>query len=152
VSRIVFHDLFLQIETTPAIVFGKQDAGKIPAIRMTWEELMRRFAKIGKVVGVLVAATAVQLSAVTVVSADALAEMLEAEASKIDSGGRNDGAITEQQQLEFERELQVYRGTYEIYRRLPERSRDEVLEAYAAGASMERLRDMIVDRNLAQGQ
>jgi hypothetical protein len=142
----------LQIETTPAIVTGKQDAGKIPAIRMTWEELMRRFGKIGKAVGVLVAATAVQLSAVTVVRADALAEMLEAEASKIDSGGRNDGSITEQQQLVFERELQVYRGTYEIYRRLPERSRDEVLEAYVAGASMERLRDMIVDRNLAQGQ
>lgn len=39
-------------------------------------------------------------------------------------------------------------GTYSFYRRLPERSREEVFLDYGEGASMEALRNKIVDRYL----
>jgi len=41
-----------------------------------------------------------------------------------------------------------YVGTHSVYRRLPERSRDEVFLDYSAGASIETLRDKIIDRFL----
>jgi hypothetical protein len=39
-------------------------------------------------------------------------------------------------------------GTYSFYRRLPERSREEVFLDFSRGASMESLRGKIVDRYL----
>ena len=41
-------------------------------------------------------------------------------------------------------------GTYSFYRRLPERSREEVFLDYSGGASMEALRSKIIDRYLHQ--
>jgi hypothetical protein len=39
-------------------------------------------------------------------------------------------------------------GTYTFYRRLPERSRAEIFVDYGEGASMQVLRDKVVDRYL----
>ena len=39
-------------------------------------------------------------------------------------------------------------GTYSFYRRLPERSREEIFLDYGRGASMEALREKIIDRYL----
>ena len=39
-------------------------------------------------------------------------------------------------------------GTYSFYRRLPERSRDEIFADYSGGASMEMLREKIIERYL----
>lgn len=39
-------------------------------------------------------------------------------------------------------------GTYSFYRRLPERSREEIFVDYSNGASMEALRGKIIDRYL----
>lgn len=39
-------------------------------------------------------------------------------------------------------------GTYSFYRRLPERSREEIFIDYANGASMETVREKVVDRFL----
>jgi len=43
---------------------------------------------------------------------------------------------------------QQHVGTYSFYRRLPERSREEIFVDYGDGASMEALREKIVDRYL----
>jgi hypothetical protein len=43
---------------------------------------------------------------------------------------------------------QQHVGTYSFYRRLPERSREEVYVDYGNGASVESLRDKVVDRYL----
>jgi len=49
----------------------------------------------------------------------------------------------------FETQLrQQHVGTYSFYRRLPERSREEIFVDYANGASMEALREKVVDRYL----
>jgi hypothetical protein len=39
-------------------------------------------------------------------------------------------------------------GTYSFYRRLPERSREEIFADYSGGASMETLREKIIERYL----
>jgi hypothetical protein len=43
---------------------------------------------------------------------------------------------------------QQHVGTYSFYRRLPERSREEIFVDFGSGASMESLRDKVVDRYL----
>lgn len=43
---------------------------------------------------------------------------------------------------------QQHVGTYSFYRRLPERSREEIFVDYGDGASMEALREKVVDRYL----
>ncbi len=49
----------------------------------------------------------------------------------------------------FEQELkQLYEGTYLFYEKLPERSREEVFIEYNQGASLEKVRETIIDRFL----
>lgn len=43
---------------------------------------------------------------------------------------------------------QQHVGTYSFYRRLPERNREEIFLDYGRGASMEALREKIIDRYL----
>ena len=43
---------------------------------------------------------------------------------------------------------QQHVGTYSFYRRLPERSREEIFVHYGNGASMEALREKVIDRYL----
>ena len=95
---------------------------------------------------------------------DPYLQMLDEEATKVggvatDSNTRQDvadavpGVPREApgvpSRAEFEELLRVeHVGTYSFYRRLPERSREEIFIDYSKGASMESLRGKIVDRYL----
>ena len=71
----------------------------------------------------------------------------DAEAAKGDTGdpeGGDDAA-----RAEFEKQLKEhYLGSYGFYRKLPERSRQEVFEEYRAGAGMDKIRKTIINRLL----
>ena len=95
---------------------------------------------------------------------DPYLEMLNQEATKVesessDTGGdgsalssTNEGpqsASTLPSREHFESLLRRQNvGTYSFYRKLPERSREEIFLDYSKGASMEALRNKIVDRYL----
>ncbi len=102
--------------------------------------------------------------ATAVAADDAYLELLDREATKVervptdtagDGGAGSDRA--EQRPVaqarpsrdHFEALLQhQHVGTYSFYRKLPERSREEIFLDYGDGASMEALREKIVDRYL----
>jgi hypothetical protein len=49
----------------------------------------------------------------------------------------------------FEEELKTsYQGSYTFYQKLPRRTREEVFQVYSDGASIEEVRDMIMQRFL----
>lgn len=95
---------------------------------------------------------------------DPYLELLDKEVTKVDSvstdttedtgggpsGVRSDGGSRPVPSREqFESLLRRdHVGTYSFYRRLPERSREEIFVDYGNGASMEALRGKIVDRYL----
>ena len=95
---------------------------------------------------------------------DAYLQLLDEEVTKVEavstdtvggwccpaSQGRCEGqAQVAPSRERFETQLrQQHVGTYSFYRRLPERSREEIFVDYANGASMEALREKIVDRYL----
>ncbi len=105
------------------------------------------------------------LSAVTPVFAadDPYLEMLDQEATKVDGRssdtskdgnaapgtGGNPQPIALPSRERFEELLRRQNvGTYSFYRKLPERSREEIFLDYSRGASMEALREKIVNRYL----
>jgi hypothetical protein len=79
-------------------------------------------------------------------------QALEAEAEKLapPSGERRPAAavITKVRgdRERFESEIGKYKGTYSFYKRLQEKDRAEVFKAYQEGASIAKIRRMIVDR------
>ena len=95
---------------------------------------------------------------------DPYLEMLDEEVTKVEAAptdtaddGKASSANADSAQLaqpvpsqkKFEtllRQQQV--GTYSFYRRLPERSREEIFADYSGGASMEMLREKIIERYL----
>lgn len=95
---------------------------------------------------------------------DRYLELIDEEVSKVDSvpvdkagdegeESRTAAATSAAQPVpsrkDFEALLrQEHVGTFSFYRRLPERSREEVFVDYSSGASMEALRDKIIDRYL----
>lgn len=94
---------------------------------------------------------------------DAYLELLDQEVAKVESSptdtaretGDPAGGVTAEpsrpapSREQFELLLRTQNvGTYSFYRRLPERSREEVFLDYGGGASMEALRSKIIDRYL----
>ena len=96
---------------------------------------------------------------------DPYLQMLDEEVTKVEAGstdtGKEDAAARSAQthgaqgaqpvpsRKSFEALLrQQHVGTYSFYRRLPERSREEIFVDFGSGASMESLRDKVVDRYL----
>jgi hypothetical protein len=95
---------------------------------------------------------------------NAYLELLDAEVAKVggavtDTGGdaaaatrHADAPVDTRQRASRERFEALLRerhiGTYSFYRRLPERSREEIFLNYARGEAMDVLRDKIVDRYL----
>lgn len=94
---------------------------------------------------------------------DAYLRALDAEVTKVEApatdtapdGDRaapavtTDAAATATSREHFEALLrQQHVGTYSFYRRLPERSREEIFLDFENGASLETLRGKIVDRYL----
>ena len=86
---------------------------------------------------------------------------LEAESSKIKTapgsaqpavdGGDNaqDDTLTDAQRAEFESYLEEHqKGTFAFYRKLPERSREEVFKSFVDGASMDEIRRLVIDRKM----
>lgn len=97
---------------------------------------------------------------VSPVFADAYLDALEAEANKAEGAVIEEQAATagpatassapsEVDQAAFENELKThYLGTFNMYKSLPERSRQEVIIDYQRGASMDEVRNKIVARLL----
>ncbi len=100
-------------------------------------------------------------------SADDYLSEIDAEAKKLDASATTEarggsGAETqvdaasvepavngEVSRAEFERQLKEhYLGTFGFYKKLPERSREEVFDEYRRGADMGQLRKKIIDRLL----
>ena len=94
---------------------------------------------------------------------DAYLDLLDQEVTKVEPGLTDTGeggadasedagrqaATPAPSRSHFEALLQKQHvGTYSFYRRLPERIREEVFLDYSAGASMEALREKIIDRYL----
>ncbi|MDJ0738925.1 MAG: hypothetical protein QNJ91_04370 [Gammaproteobacteria bacterium] len=95
---------------------------------------------------------------------DPYLELLDAEATKVDGNStdtaeddagaapRTDAAGSAEpapSRGDFEAQLRNrHVGTYSFYRRLPERSREEIFIDYSNGASLEALRSKIIDRYL----
>lgn len=104
------------------------------------------------------------LSSCALAAGDPYLEMLDEEVTKVEaaptdtaddgeaSSANADSAQRAQpvpSKMKFEtllRQQQV--GTYSFYRRLPERSREEIFSDYSGGASMEMLREKIIERYL----
>jgi hypothetical protein len=98
--------------------------------------------------------------AVVQAATDPYLELLDEEATKVerrstdtgtdaDSAARVDDPRPGPSRERFEALLeQQHVGTYSFYRKLPERSREEVFLDYSSGASMDALREKIVDRYL----
>ena len=100
----------------------------------------------------------------TLAADDPYLEMLDQEATKVegrssdtnDDGNAAAGAgssprkpVALPSRARFEELLRRQNvGTYSFYRKLPERSREEIFLDYSNGASMEALREKIVDRYL----
>ena len=104
------------------------------------------------------------LSSSAFAAGDPYLEMLDEEVTKVEAAPTDtadDGAASSvnadsaqpaqrmPSQKQFETLLtQQQVGTYSFYRRLPERSRQEVFADYSGGASMEMLREKIIERYL----
>lgn len=101
------------------------------------------------------------ISPVSNAADDPYLQLLDAEVTKVegvstDTGGDGAAPLAEAGESasapsrgQFEAELrQQHVGTYSFYRRLPERSREEIFIDYSNGASTAALRDKIVDRFL----
>ena len=85
---------------------------------------------------------------------------LEAESTKIrsdpgatapgaDAGSSQGLSLTDAQRAEFEAYLEEkQKGTFAFYRKLPERSREEVFKSFVDGASMDDIRRMVIDRKM----
>ena len=81
-------------------------------------------------------------------------QSLEAEVDKVEHGV--DPAVSQKSRSEMEAQRAAfeelmedqYRGTYVFYKRLSERSKQEVFLRYAGGASFKDVREMIVDRSM----
>lgn len=82
---------------------------------------------------------------------------LEAETSKINlesaretvEAGGAELSVIDEQRANFEAYLEEkQRGTYAFYRKLPERSREEVFNSFIDGASMDQIRKMVIDRKM----
>ncbi len=82
---------------------------------------------------------------------------LEAEAEKIGSmepvetgsAETEDATAIDAQRNVFESYLKSkHRGTYAFYRKLPDRSKEEIFKAFVDGASMKDIRHMVIDRKL----
>lgn len=64
-------------------------------------------------------------------------------------GGGEDSTVIDAQRNEFESYMSVkHKGTYAFYRKLPDRSREEIFKAFVDGASMGEIRTMTIDRKL----
>lgn len=104
------------------------------------------------------------LACAAIAAEDPYLEMLDAEATKVDgvstdtagddagTAPRTDAAGSAgpaPSRGDFEALLRDrHVGTYSFYRRLPERSREEIFIDYSNGASLEALRSKIIDRYL----
>ena len=94
------------------------------------------------------------LSSCAVASEDAYLDLLDQEATKVggvttDTEVNVAGPGPAPSRTAFEASLRDgHVGTYSFYRRLPERSREEIFHDYRSGASMEALRGKIIDRYL----
>ncbi|MCG7982076.1 MAG: hypothetical protein JAY90_04900 [Candidatus Thiodiazotropha lotti] len=85
---------------------------------------------------------------------------ISAEASKIDSKLPTQGEEKQDQdgltdesaaQIAFEEDLKSrYLGSYTFYKKLPRRAREEVYEEYKGGASIDEIRQKIMNRFLNQ--
>ncbi|MEJ2618718.1 MAG: hypothetical protein P8163_00370 [Candidatus Thiodiazotropha sp.] len=84
---------------------------------------------------------------------------ISAEAKKIDAGLSTPGQQQNQDgstdksaaQMAFEEDLKSrYMGSYTFYRKLPQRAREEVYEEYQGGASIDEIRQKIMNRFLNQ--
>lgn len=102
-------------------------------------------------------ATAMALACAPPLFADAYMDAIRGEAAKIDAGPTaaatapkgKDSASQDTNATLFERELdQRYHGTYLFYKQLPGRSREEVLQAHANGATMDEIRKKVMERFL----
>lgn len=92
------------------------------------------------------------------VQADDYLDSLEAEVGKVENHSFDDSVEPKAEpnaedevllRHEFEQHLsQKNKGSYTLYKKLPERSRQEVYEEFTQGASMSQIRRMIVDRIL----
>jgi len=99
-------------------------------------------------------------SAVASAAGDDLLQSLEAEAQKVDAHPVLEASMAtspsldelQKQRAAFESDLQEHnKGTFAIYARLPERSREEVVRSYVDGASMDEIRQLVINRSLAKG-
>ena len=95
---------------------------------------------------------------------DPYLEMLDEEVSKVEAqstdtgkdgashpaeAGKGKDARELPSRMKFEELLrEQHVGTYSFYRRLPERSREEVFLDYSRGASMEAVREKVIERYL----
>ena len=132
-------------------------------IRFTF---MQRGAKplcvlFGQVVGAVLISVAMPVSHA---ADDTYLRLLDEEVTKVEANSTDtvsddaarpaeiSGTVSEQEvpsRKNFEDLLRTgHVGTYSFYRRLPERSREEVFVDYSNGASMESLRQKVVDRFL----
>ena len=81
-------------------------------------------------------------------------QSLEMESGKVEQGVDPEVAAKSRSEMQVQRAAfetlleEEYRGTYVFYKRLNERSRQEVFLRYAGGASMKEVREMIIDRSL----
>lgn len=87
--------------------------------------------------------------------ADAYTDMVDAEAANIGArskaapkGDSGTGAAVDKQQALLNELSANHRGTYALYQKLPSQSKEEVIKAYADGASVDEIRKMIADRTL----
>ncbi|MCB1773484.1 MAG: hypothetical protein KDI88_07695 [Gammaproteobacteria bacterium] len=98
---------------------------------------------------------------VVVASDDDYLKLLDEEVTKVDGAGADgggnpspgtDGTASDRppgNRQQFEDRLRdQHVGTYSFYRRLPERSRQEIFLDYQAGVPMDQLRDKVVERFL----
>ncbi len=91
---------------------------------------------------------------------DSYLDMLDQEASKVEArpsdtqkdgpgGSSRSGEVGTMSRQAFEAELRDrHVGTYSFYGKLPERSREEIYLDYQRGASLEALREKIIERYL----
>jgi hypothetical protein len=78
-------------------------------------------------------------------------DSIQVEAQKLDgeAGVEAPAAVSDGPRVDFEHQLeQRYGGTYLFYKKLPEKSQEEVFLEYRAGASIEGVRTTIMNRFL----
>lgn len=95
------------------------------------------------------------ISLSTVVKADALLDMLEAEALKVEPGTSQAGDMVVNSDRiahqSFEEMLNSrYHGSYIFYQKLPDRMKLEIFQDYVEGIEVDELRSKIINRYLQQ--